>query len=219
MEDIKDEKTEAKTVAYPNSKLYWFGGWVYDFTKIATFFVFFFLLVHYFLFTIFIVKVISMNKTMTDSDMMLVDRIRYKTHPVERGDIIALYFPGEDEKKFVKRIIGLPNEKVTIVDDKVLINDTIIRESYLNGAPTKPDMEIVLEKNEYFVMGDNREASSDSRIWGPLPKNYIIGVASYRLLNINATAKSSSYNLKKSASAIRVFIQDHILDLFNIRAM
>lgn len=214
-----EEKKDAKKLTYPNSKLYWFGGWVYDFTKFATFFMFFFLLVHYFLFTIFIVDGISMDKTLASGDLMLVDRINYKLHPVERGDIIALYFPGEDEKKFVKRVVGLPMEKITITGDQVLINGVILDEPYLKGAPTNPDLEIVLEKNEYFMMGDNRGASSDSRIWGPLSKNYIIGKTSYRLLNTKNVGQSIRKTCQKNYVSLMHFISRNILNLFNIRAM
>lgn len=170
-------------VTYPNSNLYWFGGWVYDFTKIATIFVFAFLLTHYFFFTIFIVNGASMDTTLANNDMMFVNRIYYKNHPVARGDIIALYFPGEVEKKFVKRVVGLPGETVTISEGSVSINGVLISEPYINGVQTKPDQTVVLEGDEYYVMGDNREVSSDSRIWGPLPKNYIIGKADHRLFN------------------------------------
>ncbi len=205
MDEKKKEITEVKVETYPNSKLYWFGGWVYDFTKIATFFVFFALICHYFFFTIFFVSGISMDKTMKSGDMMIINRIHYRQSSVLRGDIIALYFPGEEEKKFVKRIIGLPGEKIKIINDKVYINDRVFSEPYLKGVPTKPSQEVKLEDNEYFVMGDNREASSDSRVWGPLPRNYIIGKTTYKILNNGEVAKGIKNDLRSIKTSIANF--------------
>lgn len=187
----------AKLDDYPNSKLYWFGGWIYDFTKIATFIVFLLLVTHYFFVTIFIVDGVSMETTLQSKDIMLVNRLEYKQHPIKRGDVIALYFPGEDQKKFVKRVIGLPGEKVKIEIDHVYINNKLISEPYLNGMPTRPDQVVALEDNEYFIMGDNRELSSDSRIWGPLPENYIIGKTVYRFLNTSAVIAKTKQGLSE----------------------
>lgn len=180
---------------YPNRKLYWFAGWLYDFTKVATFFVFALVITHYFFFTIFIVKGASMEPKLIDGDIMLVNRVQYRTTPINRGDVIALYFPGEDEEKFVKRVIGLPGETVKIENANILINNQIIDEPYIDNNTTKPNQTVKLNDDEYFVMGDNREVSSDSRVWGPLSKQYIIGIVDNRLANKNQWKESIKKNI------------------------
>lgn len=167
--------------------IYWFGGWLFDFTKFITILVFVGLIANYFLYTILIVKGDSMLPNYKDGDIMVVDRIEYRLSSPQRYDAIALYFPGEVEKKFIKRIIGLPGDNVTIANNHILIDGQPLNEPYLNNQVlTRPDMTLHLNSDEYFVLGDNRDVSSDSRIWGPLPKNYIIGHVGYRLGNLNS---------------------------------
>lgn len=166
-------------------KIFWISGWFYDFTRVATIFIFIFLIINYFVFTLFIVSGASMDPNLKTGDVMFINRLQYIFSPIKRGDIIALYFPGEDEKKFVKRILGLPGESLAITNSQILINNNLLEEKYLYyGIKTYPEENLTLNQDEYYVMGDNREASSDSRVWGPLRKNYIIGKASFRLFNV-----------------------------------
>ncbi len=163
--------------------LYWIGGWIFDFTKIITILTFAGLIINYFLYTILIVKGESMEPNYWDGDVMVVDRVRYRVVKPDRGDVIALYFPGELERKFIKRIIGLPSEEIAIKDGNLYINQALTQESYLPKLITRPDMTYKLSPDEYFVMGDNRDMSSDSRIWGPLPAESILGVVEYKVGN------------------------------------
>lgn len=126
-----------------------------------------------------------MEPLLIDGDIMLINRIEYHSQLPERGDVIAMYFPGAAQEKYVKRIIGLPGETVEIKSGKVYINNIELPEAYVNDARTTPDQVTQLDSNEYFVMGDNRAVSSDSRTWGPLPKKYIIGEVKNRLTNKN----------------------------------
>lgn len=174
--------------------IYWFGGWIFDFTKIVTLLAFLILIVHYFFYTVLIVKGDSMRPNYWDGDVLMIDRVAYRLNRPHRGDPISLYFPGEVEKKFMKRIIGLPGEAVTIKQNQVFINQKLLNEPYIKNIPTVPDMDIKLHDDEYFVLGDNRDVSSDSRIWGPLPKEYIIGATTERLGNLNDW-KNSFLNL------------------------
>lgn len=112
----------------------------------------------------------------TDGQVYVINKLAYKVNLPKRGDAIAMYFPGEVQERFIKRIIGLPGEKVSIKSGVVLVNSLAINESYLPAnLQTTPDMERPLQTNEYFVLGDNRSVSSDSRAWGPVPSSFIIG--------------------------------------------
>ena len=101
--------------------------------------------------------------------------------PIERGDIVVFYYPRDPNKSFIKRIIGLPGETVRIdVDGRVYIDGRRLDEPYLSREYTrKPQKQIVknVKAHRYFVMGDNRDASNDSREWGLVPEKYIYGKA------------------------------------------
>ncbi len=108
------------------------------------------------------------------------------THPPERGDVIVFHAPRRAgmDRDFVKRVIGLPGERVEIRDGKVYINDEEFSDPYLKGSDLSGDMDCVLStglndcllgEDEYFVLGDNRDRSSDSRSWGPVPLSNVIG--------------------------------------------
>jgi signal peptidase I len=90
-----------------------------------------------------------------------------------------LRFPGDpDHARYIKRLVGLPGEKVTIKDDKIYVNDRLLDEAYIPlNLPTEPDLETTLKMDQYFLVGDNRPVSSDSRIWGSASKEDFIGKA------------------------------------------
>lgn len=164
--------------------IYWFGGWLFDFTKAITVIAFLGLMVHYFFYSVLIVKGESMEPNYYTGDIMTIDRVHYRLHKPTRGEVIALYFPGEIEKKFIKRIIGLPGETITIRKGEIYINNQVISEPYIEtNKKTYPNIDIKLHQQEYFILGDNRESSSDSRIWGPLPQEYILGVVDEKIGN------------------------------------
>ena len=121
---------------------------------------------------------------------MIVDQLSYKFQEPERGEVVIFKYPKDQTRFFIKRIIGLPQETVEINDGKITIykenkpEGLELEEEYIqnwSGENTK----YILEENEYFVMGDNRTNSSDSRFWGPLPENLIVGRAFLRLLPVN----------------------------------
>lgn len=159
-----------------------FLGWAFELSKIALILVLFGVLIHLFLLTIFVVDGESMEPNFFDKEYLLIDRVSYYFRKPERGEVVILRFPGRPKEKYIKRIIGLPNEKIEIKNSEIFINNQKIKEDYLSlGTVTEPDLEKNLGENEYFVLGDNRENSSDSRIWGTCPRENIIGRAIFVL--------------------------------------
>jgi len=135
-----------------------------------------------FVFQPFVVEGQSMEPTFHDRDYLIVNKYDYRIGTPKRGDVIVFQSPTIPNTNFIKRIIGLPGEVVKIdakgvvsVDDKVLGEPYINHD--LNPTPETPPIERFLQPNEYWVMGDNRNHSSDSRDWGPLQKSAIIGRA------------------------------------------
>jgi signal peptidase I len=121
----------------------------------------------------------SMQPNFHDGEMILVDRVTYRFSEPKRGDVVVFHYPRAPQEDYIKRVIGLPGETVAISTGDVYINGNPISEPYIDGQRTTTyrNSEITLGADEYFVMGDNRGYSSDSRAWGPLPRRYIIGRA------------------------------------------
>jgi signal peptidase I len=117
----------------------------------------------------------SMEPTLTNGNILGIDEQAYTNTLPQRGDIIVFYLPNSDVL-LVKRIIGLPNETIEIVDGDVLINGASIVESYLDSE-ARYTGQWQLGKDEYFVLSDNRNNGSDSHSWGALPSENIIGKA------------------------------------------
>lgn len=138
----------------------------------------------------FIVSGSSMVPTFTNGDYLIVDKISYKLSSPKRDDVVVFRYPGDPTKFFIKRIIGLPNETVDIKGNDITITNSEHPESFKLDQPfvkniSNNEEHIVLGSDEYFVMGDNRSASSDSRAWGPVKKELFTGKAFLRLLPIN----------------------------------
>jgi signal peptidase I len=134
----------------------------------------------------FIVSGASMEPTFEDGEYLIVDQISYRFKEPSRGDVIVFKYPIDERKFFIKRIIGLPGETVEVLDGKVFVNQQeklskeALVEPYTN-MPTIGPISTSLEEGEYFVLGDNRAASSDSRLWGVLPRKDIVGRPIVRL--------------------------------------
>lgn len=132
-----------------------------------------------------------MVPTFEDKNYLIIDEISYRFQKPARGDVIVFHPPGHERGVYyIKRVIGLPGESVSIANGKI----TITNKEYPNGlALTEPylknlsyeDLSRTLGEGEYFVMGDNRPASSDSRAWGTLPEKNIVGRALIRLMPLS----------------------------------
>jgi len=147
--------------------------------------------IRYFIVQPFIVSGASMDPTFVDKQYLIVDEISYRLSEPTRGDVIIFKYPVDPTKYFIKRIIGLPGETITIDETGHVTvksgdgkDSIILKEPYVEF--TKRDsVERTLGKDEYFVMGDNRAESFDSRMWGPVPRNLITGKAFLRLFPLN----------------------------------
>ncbi|KKS44650.1 MAG: Signal peptidase I [Candidatus Azambacteria bacterium GW2011_GWA2_42_9] len=123
-----------------------------------------------------------MEPNFEDGEYLLIDEVSYYFKPVERGEVIVFRYPLDTSKYYIKRVIGLSNETIEIKNGKIMVyNDKnpdgiLISEYYLqNDLITEGSIKKKLNKDELFVLGDNRPASSDSRRWGTLPKSDIVG--------------------------------------------
>lgn len=130
----------------------------------------------------FLVKGASMEPEFQDGNYLIIDEVSYRFRQPERGEVIVFKYPRDHKQYFIKRVIGLPNERVEIKDQKVKIYNTEfpdgreVDESYLHSdTVTKGNETIQLGTSEYFVLGDNRLFSSDSRYWGPVASDLIVG--------------------------------------------
>lgn len=121
----------------------------------------------------------SMVPTLQDQQYILVNRAAYLFHPPMRGDIIVFAYPIDPTQDYIKRIVGIPGDVVKVNQaGDVSVNGVQLQEPYVNASanPYQPT-DIKLGPNQYFVLGDNRGDSSDSRVWGPVPRQNIIGQA------------------------------------------
>jgi len=126
----------------------------------------------------------SMEPSFADRDYLVIDEITYRFRGPERGEVVVFRYPKDRTQFFIKRIIGLPGETVRVKDGSIFleIDDKeakLDEGDYLPGkiGTTGTDQEVILGADEYYVLGDNRSASSDSRSWGPLPRSDIVGRA------------------------------------------
>lgn len=119
----------------------------------------------------------SMEPNFHDGQFLLVNKINYLIGDPQRGDVIVFRYPQNPKKNFIKRVIGLPGEKVQIRAGKLYINDVRVPEPYPYNFADYDWGPQTIGANEYFVLGDNRPESSDSHAWGMLPKQNIIGKA------------------------------------------
>ncbi len=139
----------------------------------------------------FIVSGSSMFPTFKDNQYLIVDQISYRFEEPARGDVVIFKYPLDPSKFFIKRVIGMPNETISIKQGAITITkadgeDFILDQPYLDMERESHDtMSVELKDDEYFVMGDNRIASSDSRTWGVLPRKNIVGKALIRLLPVD----------------------------------
>jgi signal peptidase I len=139
----------------------------------------------------------SMAPLLTDQERIFINKFVYRFEPIERGDVVVFWYPLDRSKSFIKRVVGLPGETVEIRQGHVYVNGRRLEEPYVPpqfaDAGTYGPMRV--PSDEYFVMGDHRASSNDSRVFGPVPSRYIYGKAVFaywpvdRFGSISATAE------------------------------
>jgi len=125
----------------------------------------------------FRIEGVSMEPNLHDGQYLIINKFVYYLHPPERGDIVVFHYPRNPSRDFIKRVIGLPGEKVEIRGKHIFINDKKLEEPYAVHESHYTWGPQVMGPDEYFVLGDNRSSSSDSHTWGPVPGDAIIGKA------------------------------------------
>jgi signal peptidase I len=138
----------------------------------------------------FVVDGESMHPTFENLDYLIIDELSYRFASPHRGDVVVFRYPLDPKVFYIKRIIGLPGETVSINHGTVSVKDPNgvtmnLSEPYVAAEDATYNKSVALGSGEYFVMGDNRPNSSDSRVWGPLPKKDLIGRVFLRLLPIS----------------------------------
>ena len=121
----------------------------------------------------------SMNPLLSDQERIFINKFIYRFEPIERGDVVVFWYPLDRSKSFIKRVVGLPGETVEIRMGRVYINgedlkDQFVPSTYLDGSNYTPRK---IPDSEYFVMGDHRDSSNDSRVFGPVQRQFIYGKA------------------------------------------
>lgn len=134
----------------------------------------------------FIVQGSSMLPNFHHGEYLIIDEFSYHLRKPERGEVVVFRYPRQPSQFFIKRVIGLPGDNIEIKSGSVWINGNAFEENYLpQSLATAPDATTILGVDEYFVLGDNREASSDSRAWGGLQGHFIVGKTLLRLWPLN----------------------------------
>ncbi len=121
----------------------------------------------------------SMMPRLTNHERIFINKFVYRFEQIQRGDIVVFWYPLDPTKSYIKRVVGLPGEAVSIRDGRVYVNDKPLQEPYI--PPAYLDHQSypvsIVEPNHYFVLGDHRESSNDSRVWGAVDRKYIYGKA------------------------------------------
>ncbi len=124
-----------------------------------------------------------MNPTFTPGDQLLVSRTRQARVDISRGDVVVVRDPRDGQRRYLKRVVGLPGERVQHIEGVLLVNGNTIDEDYLGGLPPVIGLQQAtwdLSDQQYFVLGDNRAHSTDSREFGPIRYDDIVGIARFR---------------------------------------
>lgn len=165
-----------------------FGRDIFEILKVLVISLAIVLPIRYFIVQPFIVRGASMEPNFENSEYLIIDELSYYFREPNRGESIVFRYPRDPRQFFIKRIIGLPEERIELKGGKIKIYNKeyadgfTLQEPYLNppNRATYPELSVVLEEDEFFVLGDNRDFSSDSRVWGVLERRFIVGRAAFR---------------------------------------
>ncbi len=144
----------------------------------------------------------SMAPLLSDQERIFINKFVYRFEPIERGDVIVFWYPLDRSKSFIKRVIGLPGETIELQGGKLYVNgkerpEIYIPASYLDGSSYGP---LAIPNDEYFVMGDHRDSSNDSRVFGPVGRGYIYGKAVFAYWPVDHFGSLTSSSTVNAAS-------------------
>lgn len=157
------------------------GSFLLELVKVVLLSLAIILPIRYYVVQPFYVSGQSMEPTFLDHEYLLIDEITYRFGDPARGDVVVFRYPRDTSKYFIKRLIGLPGDTVTILNGRVTIQNAevpegfVLDEPYLEGAPTPGEYSVVVEPGFYLLLGDNRGQSLDSRVFGPVAEKFIVG--------------------------------------------
>jgi len=179
MEDYNHQENENEK----ESTGEWLGRELWEIVKVLLISLAIVLPIRYFVVQPFIVRGASMEPNFEDREYLIIDELSYLLRDPKRGEVVVFRYPRDPSQFFIKRVIGLPGERVEIRNGRVRIMNEeypegfTLEEPYLDPPhrPTRPDFSVSLGEDAYFVLGDNRDSSSDSRIWGELERKYVMG--------------------------------------------
>lgn len=193
MEEVK----ETKTLNIQGEEDVTLWGFIKDIVKFTALSLLIVIPIRTFIAQPFLVSGGSMKPTFLDGEYLIIDELSYNFKSPERGQVVVFKYPNDPSKYFIKRIVGLPGELINVENGKVTITNKEhpdgleLTEPYINEAVWGyRNIKMQLDEKDYFVMGDNRNASSDSREWGALDKKFITGHVALRLLPINKAEAS-----------------------------
>jgi signal peptidase I len=169
-----------------------FGSFVLEIIKIVVICLAIIIPIRFYLIQPFFVKGESMEPNFSDKEYLIIDQISYRFTDIERGDVVVFRYPIDPSQFYIKRIVGLPGETVEIKNGEITVfnqgdtEGTLLDEKYIPPTIETPgEVNYKLGEEEYFVLGDNRNASSDSRAWGALPASNIVGKAWVRVFPVS----------------------------------
>ncbi len=135
----------------------------------------------------------AMEPTLKAGEQVLVNKLAYLFHAPSRGDVVVFHYPLDPSREFIERIIGIPGDTVAITANQVLVDGVLLREPYISRPVNTKNLTITVGTDQFFVMGDNRPSNSDSRDWGPISGNLIVGKAMLVLWPLSDWKTISSY--------------------------
>ena len=131
---------------------------------------------------VFRVQGTSMLPLLEDGERILVNKFVYRFHPISRGDVVVFWYPLDPSVSFIKRVVGLPGDRIDVRRGAVYVNGERLQEDYIKSQYSDDDSfdPVRVKKGHYYVLGDHRNSSNDSRNWGEVPEKYVYGKAVFR---------------------------------------
>ena len=195
---------ESKAEVSEEIKIGRWGGELWEIIKVLLVSVAIVLPIRYFIAQPFIVRGASMEPNFENSEYLVIDEVSYYFRGPQRGEAIVFRYPRDPRQFFIKRVVGLPGEEIKIQEGRIRVYNPSYPEGFTLVEPyldppqraTNPDVSAKLGEGEFFVLGDNRDFSSDSRIWGSLPKNLVVGRVFFRVWPFAKLGMAPNYSVE-----------------------